>query len=138
MLSAIGARGLGPTTVHTDCARATVEAMGTAGVRRLIAVSSAFCFPDVGFFGNLLRRFVFKNLVADHHTMEQAIQASPLDWTLVRPPRLLPGPALGRYRVADGELPAGGSTLRFADVAHFMLEAAEKSTHVKRITGACY
>jgi putative NADH-flavin reductase len=138
VLSVIGAAGLGPTSVHTDCARATVDAMGTAGVRRLIAVSTAFLFPDVGFFGNILRRLVFKNLVADHRGMEHAIQTSPLDWTLVRPPRLLPGPALGRYRVADEELPAGGSTLRFADVAHFMLDAAEKSQHVKHVAGACY
>jgi putative NADH-flavin reductase len=138
VLSAIGARGLGPTRVHTECARATVEAMGKAGVRRLIAVSSAFLFADMGLLAAILRGLVFKNIVADHREMERIIEASDLDWTVLRPPRLLPGEALGEYRVADGHNPSGGSTLRFADVAHFMLGAAEKNEHVRRVTGVAY
>jgi putative NADH-flavin reductase len=138
VLSVIGARGLGPTDVHARCARAAVEALRGAGVRRLIAMSSAFLFAEVGLFGSLLRRFVFKNIVADHREQERIIQASDSDWTMVRPPRLLPGEARGVYRVAEEELPAGGSTLRFADLAHFMLTAAEKNEHVRHVAGVCY
>jgi putative NADH-flavin reductase len=138
VLSVIGAKGLGPTDIHAQCARATVEAMVNTGVRRLIAVSSAFLFSDVGVIGSLLRRFVFQNIVADHREQERIIQASDSDWTMLRPPRLLPGEARAQYRFADEELPRGGSTLRFADLAHFMLAVAEKNEHVRHVTGVCY
>ena len=138
VLSMIGAKGLGPTDIHAQCARATIEAMGKTGVRRLIAVSSAFLFSDVGLVGSLLRRFVFQNIVADHREQERIIQASGFDWTVLRPPRLLPGEARAQYRFADEELPRGGSTLRFADLAHFMLDVAEKNEHIRHVTGVCY
>src|SRR6185369_3532553 len=41
VLSVLGSRGLGRTSVRADAARATIDAMHRAGVRRLIIVSSA-------------------------------------------------------------------------------------------------
>ncbi|MFB6435676.1 NAD(P)H-binding protein [Streptomyces sp. NPDC056411] len=46
---------------------------------------------------------------------------SGLDWTSVRPPRLLDGPGEGRYRHAVEAGPAGSAIAR-ADVARAMLD----------------
>jgi putative NADH-flavin reductase len=56
-----------------------------------------------------------------------------LEWTVLRPPRLTNGPLTRRYRVADGELPASGYVISHADVADFMINEAEKSSHVHQI-----
>lgn len=138
VLSVIGSHTLGRTTIHADCARATVEAMGKAGVRRLVAVSSAFTFDDVGILGGLLRATVFRHIAADHREMERILHASALDWTVLRPPRLVQGDSLGQYRSEDEALPEGGSTLRFSDVAHSMLTCAEKAEHIRHDVGICY
>ena len=47
VVSALGPRGRGPTTVCTDGVRAAVAAMREAGVRRLVVVSAAGC-PATG------------------------------------------------------------------------------------------
>src|SRR5262245_66564979 len=53
VLSAIGPpprEALRPSTLLTDCARATVEAMAESGVYRLAIVSAAVLFPEKGLY----------------------------------------------------------------------------------------
>lgn len=58
---------------------------------------------------------------ADLRRMEALFKDNPLDWTLVRPPRLTDKAATGHYRVSiDQPLPGCYSIAR-ADVKHFML-----------------
>ena len=105
VVSALGPPGPGPTTILRDGARSTVEAMQTGGPRRLIVVSAAVLFDDLGVLGALLRRTLLKNVAKDSAEMERIVMASGLEWTIARPPRLTNGPLTGRYRVENGHLP---------------------------------
>jgi putative NADH-flavin reductase len=136
VVSALGPTDLGPSTILGDAARSTVTAMQSAGVRRLLVVSAAMLFPDAGIIAAVLRRSLLRNVARDSEAMEQAVMASSLDWTVVRPPRLTVGPLTKNYLVADGKIPREGAFVTSrADVAHFLLEEAEQGAHVHRIVG---
>jgi uncharacterized protein YbjT (DUF2867 family) len=67
--------------------------------------------------------------------MEADIRASGLDWTVVRPPRLLDKPLTGRYRLAIGANVARGNTVGRADVAHAMLAVLDNPAAVGQPVG---
>lgn len=133
VLSALGAATRDPTTLCGDAARSTIKAMGETGVRRLLVVSSALLFPDVAFPGALFR-FIFRNVLRDALAMESLVEASDLDWTVVRPPRLTNGRATMRYRIAAAHTPPASSISR-ADLARCMLDAVEERVHLKEVIG---
>jgi putative NADH-flavin reductase len=138
ILSALGPRSLGPSTLLGDAARAARQAMERSEVRRVLVISTALLFPDVGMLGALLGRFVFRRVMTDSAAMEQVLAESELAWTVVRPPRLTFGPRTEAYRVADGALPRPYpllASISRADVAHFLLGAAEGGTHVRKVVG---
>ncbi len=136
VLSSLGTRDLRPTTVRADSARATVAAMAAAGVRRLLVVSAAALFPDAGIvrlLGPLVRRVLRENMF-DTSEMETVVEASPLDWTVVRPPRLTDGEASG-YRTEVGRLPRRGLAITRTDLARYLLDAAERGLHLHEVVG---
>jgi len=137
VVSALGPPGPGPTTILRAGARSTVEAMRTVGPRRLIVVSAAVLFDDLGVLGGLLRRTLLKNVAEDSAEMERIVMASGLDWTIARPPRLTNGPLTGRYRVENGHLPdrSALASISRADVAHFLLSELEHRAHIHHIVG---
>jgi putative NADH-flavin reductase len=67
--------------------------------------------------------------------MEAPIEASNLDWTIVRPPRLTSGARTGQYRVEEGRLPDGGFTISRADQAVFLLDELDRNQYVRKIVG---
>jgi putative NADH-flavin reductase len=137
VLSALGPPGPGPTTILRAAARTTVDAMQIAGLRRLIVVSAAVLFHDLGFLGGVLRHTLLKNVAEDSAEMERVVMASDLDWTVARPPRLTNGALTGLYRIEDGHLPGRSAlaSISRADVAHFMLEEIEHCRYTHRIVG---
>ena len=136
VLSALGPPGPGATTIHRDGARATIAAMETAGVARLVIMSAAILFDIDGLLYAVMRRTLLKNIVVDCGAMETIVTASDRNWTIVRPPRLTNGPLTRRYAAADARLPDGwrGSISR-ADVAHYVLDEAECRERSRRIVG---
>ena len=137
VVSALGPPGPGPTTILRAGAGSTVEAMRTVGPRRLIVVSAAVLFDDLGVLGALLRRTLLKNVAEDSAEMERIVMASGLDWTIARPPRLTNGPLTGRYCVENGHLPDRSATASIsrADVAHFLLSELEHRAYIHHIVG---
>lgn len=135
VVSTLRAPGLGPTTVHADGARSVVTAMMNSPVRRLLVISSSLLFDDVDVLGRLLRGLVLRNVVADSREMERTIENSPLDWTVVRAPRLLSGPGKGAYRIERGKLPQGGAFIDRADLADVLLDEVERRAHPRAIVG---
>jgi putative NADH-flavin reductase len=112
------------------------EAMRKVGLRRAVIVSTAFLFKDsILPPTNLVGRLFFPNMVADATEMESFFQKSGLDWTLVRPPRLTNGRRRNRYRVREGHLPGFGFTISRADVAAFMIRAAENRAFIQKVVG---
>jgi putative NADH-flavin reductase len=127
VLSALGPRGNGPTTISQDSVRSIVQAMQTSGVRRLMTVSGSIA-ADEGespylryLIKPVVRRTFLRHVCADMRQAEAEVQASGLDWTIMRPPGLTSTPAKGSYRQAfDRNLPHGFRIPR-ADLAACML-----------------
>ena len=111
-------------------------AMLHAGVRRVVVESVAFLFKN-SFIppAYLLGRLFFPSIVSDASAMEELFQTSDLDWTLARPPELTDKPYTGKYRVREGHLPPFGFKISRADVADFMIKAAEDRSSIGKIIG---
>ena len=135
VLSALGPPGPRRSTILRDSARSTVSAMQSAEIRRLLIVSAAILFADMGVLAALLRRTLLRNVVIGSSEMERIVTASNLDWTIVRPPRLTNGPLTERYHMADNCFPLGKQTLSRADVAHFLLDELISGAHLRQIVG---
>jgi putative NADH-flavin reductase len=138
VISALGPPGVGPTTILRAAAESTAAAMQTAGVRRLLVVSAAVLFDDLGLAGKILRRTLLRNVGDDSIEMERIVVASALDWTIARPPRLTNGPLTRRYDVANGHLPGQSgafASISRADVADFVLDELQHNAHVHQIVG---
>lgn len=131
------------TNIVTDGTHAVMEAMKKAGVRRLVIVSALGVHEtsaQSGFFFHRIARPLMR-LVAptvhhivfvDKERMEDDVRQNGLDWTLVRAPRLVERPFTGKWRtVMPGEPGLSLSSLSFADLAGFMLEAAGEPKFVK-------
>ena len=145
VLSGVGPRSRGAGPVASAATRTILSAMRAEGVRRLVAVSAAPVAPVPDGDSFLNRRLlmpvittVLKDVYADLRVMEGEMAKSGLEWTVVRPPRLVNRPATGRYRTAiDANVPRGHTVGR-ADVAHAMLAALDDPATVRRAIGIAY
>ncbi|WP_275462173.1 NAD(P)-dependent oxidoreductase [Streptomyces noursei] len=142
VLSGIGQLGRhDPLRPASTSARAVTEAMAATGVRRLLVVSAGPLnrtgtgqpFLSHRVFSPLLWT-ILKELYTDLERMEAVLRGTDLDWTVVRPPRLLDQPGTGRYRHAVEAGPAGSSIPR-ADVARAMLDLVLDATTYGRAVG---
>jgi uncharacterized protein YbjT (DUF2867 family) len=67
--------------------------------------------------------------------MEDTLQDSGHDWTIVRPPRLTNDPLTGSYRTALGQNLRRGVVVSRADVAQFMLRALDHPETIGQVIG---
>jgi putative NADH-flavin reductase len=113
-LRAARARSTLPSSLCTTGTRHIISAMRQHGVRRFICLSSwgvgdsRARVPLV--FGHFLFPLLLKEELADKERQEQLVRASGLDWTIVRPARLVDAPRTGTYRI--------GISLSFPTTAH--------------------
>ncbi|GAA3163892.1 SDR family oxidoreductase [Nonomuraea salmonea] len=134
VLSAMGPRGTGPTTVCSGSTRAILAAMERTGTRRLLMVSAAGLESDAG--DGLFSRYALKPIVrrflrhvyADLAVAERLVRESRTDWTIVRPARLTDAGRTHRYRTARDLSVRGGHTTTRADLADCMLKLIEDGT----------
>ena len=136
VLSVIGphpSEALRPSTLVTDCARATVEAMTASGASRLAIISAAVLFPEQGLYYAFFR-WLTRHHARDLRGMEDLVRASGLAWTIARPPRLISSPDAS-FRAARDALPPGSRSMSFRSVAAFMLEAVERRSHMGEVVG---
>jgi putative NADH-flavin reductase len=124
VVSALGPRGAKAASLLARAAANVVAAMDKTGARRLICVSAAGAYitgdPDTGWLIKAVLPRVFAAPFADVREMENVIRHSGLDWTIVRPVRLVNRPGTRRYRVRPDFPPPAGRTIARADVAHFI------------------
>jgi hypothetical protein len=116
-----------------DLAASTLRAMETAGVARLAIVSAAVLFPERGLLFAFFR-WLLRHHARDLRAMEALVRESASAFTIVRPPRLIHAPDT-RARTAVDALPPGGRVASFRAVAAFMLDAVERSEHVREVVG---
>jgi putative NADH-flavin reductase len=136
VLSAIGVRArdaFRPGTLVEECTVATLSACKRAAVDRFVIVSAATLFPERALRFRIVK-FILKHQIADLVRAEAHILASPLAFTIARPPRLLKN-AEERYRAASGALPPSAWSMSFRAVAAFMLDCTEQDTHRREIVG---
>ncbi len=126
----------GPRPPFTDvfCAaatRAVIGAMKDKGTRRLICQTGAMVGLDLPnwsvFFRWMARSYQRQRPgpAADRREQEEAVRASGLEWTILKPPRLTDGPRTGRVRIGP-ELRIGLlSSVSRADLAEVILDEAE-------------
>jgi putative NADH-flavin reductase len=136
VLSAIGPstrEAMRPSTLLTDCARATLEAMAASDVSRLAIVSAAVLFPEKGLYFAFFKWFL-RHHARDLREMEDLVKASRLAWTIARPPRLTNSSEV-KFRAVRNALPPGSRAMSYRSVAAFMLEAVERRSHVIEIVG---
>jgi putative NADH-flavin reductase len=145
VLSALGPRGRGPTTICSDGARAIIEAMGKAGVRRLLVVSAAGPFADAG--DSPVVRYVIKPVILeplmkdafnDMRRCEEEVRDAALDWTIVRPPQLVDKEGTGRYRTATDINLRGGRKIARADLAACLLGLVADESSVRHHVSVAY
>ena len=131
------------TTAMSEGARNIVRAMENLGVKRFVYESSLGIGDSKGqlgpLFNYLMIPVLLRNIFADKEIQEKVIQASPLDWVIVRPAVLTNGPRTGVYRSG---FPATDKTIRTkisrADVADFMLKQATTDAYLRKTPGVSY
>ncbi|HMK93368.1 MAG TPA: NAD(P)H-binding protein, partial [Thermoleophilia bacterium] len=107
-------------------ALATVRAMSDLRVRRLICVSAAGISAQADPGGSWWYERVVKPLLrpgaaAELRQMEVTVRQSGLEWTIVRPARLVEGPAQHSWRAGPGYGVPHGTKIAYADAAAFVV-----------------
>ncbi len=142
VLSALGPRGAKSPDLLATAAAHTVAAMAKTGARRLIAVSAAGAFiredAEAAALVKLILPRIFARSFADVRAMEQVVRAADLDWTLVRPTRLVNDPGTGNYRVRPDYPPPGLTKIARADVARFIVSALTESAYIRESPSICW
>lgn len=137
VLSALGARGSGPTTLMVDSSRSILQAMGEADVRRFLVVSVAGIHttgdgPFTKYVVKPILQRILRESFADARQMEALIRASELDWTIACPPRLTNAAATGTFRSNTEGTVRGGFSMTRADVATYLLNAIDDPAVVQK------
>src|SRR5262245_17720715 len=153
VLSGLGARSAFDLGVAARGTRATVQAMRTVSVSRIIVISAAPIGtvaspgrpnpprydPGDGFFMRHLLAPLTKAMLRKHYAdlaqMEDVLRESSADWTIVRPPRLTNAALTAHYRIAFDQNLRGGLSVSRADVAHCMLQAVERPETIRKVIG---
>lgn len=139
----LGVNGRGPISLYSTGARNIVAGMEAHGVRRLLFLSNFGILNERGqglgqiMLLHLIRR-VLGNTLADHRAALDIMQASRIGWTAVRALALSNGPRTGRYRLAKDDLPAKGTRIARADVAHFMIDEAQRGAFMNCAPAIAY
>lgn len=124
---------VGPTSNSPDephrferGAQNLVAGMRSAGVKRLVALSGAGITlsgerkPLTGKLMSALVGVLARHVVESKRREYEVFSESGLDWTLVRPPRVVERPARGTYHAGDR---LAGRSVTQADLAQFMVDA---------------
>ena len=121
------------TSLETNAARNIIAAMQAHGVKRLLVVS-AIGVGDTkdlvpSWYEHLIMPTLLKGTMADKERMEPEVEASGLEWTLVRPGHLVDGEASGKITFFEHGRGETAHKITRADVAAFMLDALTDGTY---------
>ncbi|ATY16040.1 NADH-flavin reductase [Amycolatopsis sp. AA4] len=127
---ALGPTDLKPTTVNSDGTRSVVAALRGSSTRFVVVSASGLPAPEDSVFSRLVLKpllgAVLRNGYADLRRMEAILHEAPdVRWTIVRPTRLTDKPARERVRSEVGRDVRGSFQIPRANVARFLLDAAE-------------
>lgn len=145
VVSAVGPGSRGDPAVMAATARALVEGLPRAGVRRLIAVGGAGTLelsPGVQRIDAPGYPEQYRPQGVAQRDALAAYRASDLDWTYVSPPIVIaPGPRKGCYRVGGDAVLYdidGNSTISAIDYAIALVDELERPKALKRRITVAY
>jgi putative NADH-flavin reductase len=145
VVSALGTRNRGPTTVYSDGVANILRAMNEHGVRRIVTISSGGVDPDgagIPMAQRLVTKFVVKKIFAntfnDMLRMEDELRHSGLDWTALRAPMLNDGSLTKTYRMAVGRHVDKPTKISRADLAHCILTHLSDVATYQNVVEASY
>ena len=122
------------TSLDANAARNIIAAMHKQGVKRLLVVS-AIGVGDTkdlvpNWYEHLIMPTLLRGAMKDKEEMEPLVEASGLEWTLVRPGHLVDGETTGQaYLFEEGSGQTAHKITR-GDVAAFMLKALHEGLHI--------
>lgn len=122
VLDTIG--GYKATTLESSVANTIIAAMQRNGARRLVVTSmigEGESEANTPIYERLLVSTFLRGADKDKTAMESAVEASGLDWVILRPALLNDDPAKGNVRVFDAETGEKAHKITRADLASFML-----------------
>jgi putative NADH-flavin reductase len=138
VITAVGPRGTGPTSIIRDSVHSIVQAMQKTGVRRLLEISGSIVADDgeSPYLRYLIkpfaRRTFLRHVCADMRAGEDEVRLSDLEWTILRPPALTGKPPRGTYRTGvDRSVPHAFGISR-ADLVACILASLDDPATVHR------
>jgi putative NADH-flavin reductase len=141
-ISGIGPRTRSDVTVASNTTRSILRALDASRTRRFVAVSAAPVGPVPENEGWIHRqillplvRALFRAVYADLEVMEEEIERSATEWTIVRAPRLVNKPRTGKYRTAIGANVSRARAISRPDVAHAMLAVLDNPATIRQVVG---
>jgi putative NADH-flavin reductase len=128
------------TTLFSDFAKLIVEIHSENKIAVPIIFVTGFGAGEsrnyVSWLVRMFLKYMLKDVYDDKTKMEEIITHSDLNWTVVRPGRLLDKPLTEKYRT-ENKLFKGISIggINRADVADFLIKQAERQTELKKYVG---
>ncbi|MBC7565319.1 SDR family oxidoreductase [Candidatus Saccharibacteria bacterium] len=136
VLVALGPKGLDKTTLYTTFVKNVIPAMHKNNISRIIdlsALGAGDSRPQAKILARIIFATMLKNIYKDKDAAESLLINSDLEYTLVRPGRLLNLPAKGNVRATlDNHSAHLSSAIQRADVAAFMLEQLGSDKWVRK------
>ena len=130
----IGGKGDGqPSTLVSDSVKAALAAMQRHGAARIVCMSNVGARGSGTWVANRLVIPLFLRwllpIIEDKNRMEEALQASPVEWVSVRLPNIVEGPDRPLRVSADGR--RIGLSITAESAARFLLEQVGSHEHLR-------
>jgi len=128
VISCLGSHNREPTTIYSQGVKNIIEAMEKVDADRILCLSAGAVEvpPNASFGMKFIIKYVlqplFKFNYSDMLHMEMLLQHSNLNWTVIRPPRLLNRAKTGNYRTILNDFLPRMSSLSRADLAHYIVQ----------------
>jgi putative NADH-flavin reductase len=121
------------TTLEASAAATIIASMQSHGVRRLVVISvigEGESVANTNWYERLFLSTVLRSEMKDKETMEASVDASGLDWTIVRAAFLNDDPATGKIHIFSAGTGEIAHKLTRADLAAFMVAQVSSDEHL--------
>lgn len=123
-------------TLLSTATRALVGVMEQQNIQRLVCITGLGAGDSRGhggfFFDRLFLPLMLRKVYEDKNRQEDAIRASTLDWTIVRPTVLNDKPARGGIKALTDLSGVHGGTIARSDVAEFVVQQLATDTWLRK------
>ncbi|MGO4570092.1 NAD(P)-dependent oxidoreductase [Rhizobium sp. 2YAF20] len=123
-------------TLLSTATRALVGVMDQQNIRRLVCITGLGAGDSRGhggfFFDRLFLPLMLRKVYEDKDRQEDAIRASKLDWTIVRPTVLNDKPPRGGIKALTDLSGVHGGTIARSDVAEFVVQQISADTWLRK------